>query len=278
MNPAISKRYAVPGWHYETIQAESDCVEPKDRMLRVIRSMADQEAPDFSSVDWDAELAAFGEVDFPAYYRQPFHSVPGGYLSRAAAIGDRCAMEAIYQDDHPRRSLGLREELGSLVPAEARTVVDLGCGTGDAAAAIARRLPEARVTALDASPFMLVAARHQNGGIANLEFEQGFAEATRFEDASVDAVTITLVFHECPDEIKRRVLAEAHRILRPGGSLTLSDTAQEDLQSYRGFYEPYKEQWLEFDPAAFVRDAGFAEIVAKNVAPPLWSFVARKPL
>jgi len=277
MDSTTNRRYAVPEWHHEKIQAERDCQEPKDHMLRVVRSMPEQEGPDFSSIDWEAELALFGGIEFPAYYHQPFHSVPGGYLSRTAAAGDRCAMEAIYQDAHPRRSLGLRDELGSLVPADARTVVDLGCGTGDAAAAIARHLPEARVTALDASPFMLIAARHQNAGIANLRFEQGFAEATHFGDASVDAVTITLVFHECPDETKREILAEGLRILRPGGTLVLSDTGQEDLHGYRGFYEPYKEQWLVFDPPAFLRDAGFGESVAKDVAPPLWSFVARKP-
>jgi len=277
MHPALTKRYAVPNWHYDTIQKESDCVEPESRMLDVVRAMADQEAPDFSSVDWDKELQAFGEVEFPAYYRQPFHSVPGGYLSQAAAIGDRCAMEAIYRDDHPQRSLGLREALATLVPEDAGTVADLGCGSGDGAAAIARRLPGAQVTAIDASPFMLIAARHQNPDLPNLAFEQGFAEQTRFETASQDAVTITLVFHECPDEIKRTILGEAHRILRPGGALALSDTAQTDLDTYRGFYEPYKEQWLAFDPAAFLRDAGFETVASNDVAPPLWTFTARKP-
>jgi len=41
-------------------------------------------APDLWSVDGDTELVAFGEVEFPAYYRQPFRSIPGGNLSRAA--------------------------------------------------------------------------------------------------------------------------------------------------------------------------------------------------
>ena len=179
-----------------------------------------------------------------------------------------------FSDHRLRPGLELLERIPLATP---KLIYDLGCGTGDAAAAIARRLPEARITALDASPFMLIAARHQNAGIANLRFEQGFAEATRFEDASVDAVTITLVLHECPDEIKCEILAEGLRILRPSGTLVLSDTGQEDLHGYRGFYEPYKEQWLVFDPPAFLRDAGFAESVAKDVAPPLWSFVARRP-
>jgi SAM-dependent methyltransferase len=242
--------------------------------------MPAQAAPDFTGIDWDRELAAFDvrtPEDFPSYYRQPFHSVPGGYLSEAAAVGDRAAMEAIYQDAHPRRSLGVRDELAALVPDVARGVVEFGAGTGDGAAAIARRLPEARVTAFEASPFMIIAGRVQNAGIPNLRFEQGLAEQSGFGDASVDAVMITLVLHECPDTVKRELLGEVRRVLRRGGTLVLTDTAQDDLHGYRGFYEPYKDEWQRFDPDALLSEQGFEAVDALCVAPPLWTRVARNP-
>ena len=279
MRQLAGKRWPPPPWHLETIGAELSGPEPKDRMRSVVARMASQVAPDFSAVDWDRELAAFavhkGE-DFPAYYRQPFHSVPGGYLSEAAATGDRGAMEAIYEEAHPRRSLGVRDALASLVPAEARTVVDFGAGTGDGAAAIARRLPGAQVTALEASPFMIIAGRVQNAGVENLRFAQGFAERSGLCAESVDAAAITLVLHECPNAVKREILAEVHRVLRPGGALVLSDTPQHDLHDYRGFYEPYKEEWARFDPDALLRSVGFASIEACDAAPPLWTRIARK--
>ena len=74
-----------------------------------------------------------------------------------------------------------------------------------------------------------------------------------------------------------RMATEVARILRPGGTLVLTDTPHDDLHDYRGFYEPYKEQWLVFDPNAFLKDAGFEAIESHDVAPPLWSRVARKP-
>lgn len=270
-----SEHWPVPDWHFEKIDREMDC-DDKTRMLGVVQRMGTQDVPDLSSIDWAQELAAFAEVEYPSYYQQPFHSVPGGYLSEQAAAADRRAMEAIYQDFHPQRSLGIRNELATLIPESARSVADLGSGTGDAAAAIARRLPEAEVLGLDASPFMTVAARHQNPGIPNLRLEHGFAERTGLPDASMDAVAITLVFHECPDKIKTDILAEAHRILKPGGTLVLSDTPNDDLHTYRGFYEPYKEQWLVFDPDAFLEAAGFEDTRDHPVASPLWSRTARK--
>jgi len=277
MRTLAGQRWPAPEWHLDTVAKETTGPESKERMMSVVRRMSEQQVPDYSGIDWDVSLASFGELEFPSYYRQPFHSVPGGYLSEAAAIGDRRAMESIYQHAHPQRSLGVRAELAKLIPDDARRVVELGAGTGDGAAAIARRLPDADVTALEASPFMIVAGRHQNADVRNLRYVQGLAEDTKLPDDSVDAIMITLVFHECPDTIKREILKEACRVLRPGGSLVLSDTPNDDLHDFRGFYEPYKEEWLDFDPEAFLKAAGFVDVVARDVAPPLWSRTAIKP-
>jgi SAM-dependent methyltransferase len=266
----------APDWHAAAIARE--LAEPdKRRMLRVLGRMGAQAVPALGPIDWERELAAFGAIEFPPYYLQPFHSIPGGYLNEAAALGDRAALEAIYEEAHPRKSLGLRDAIAALVPAGARAILDLGAGTADGGAAIARRLPEAEVSAIDASPFMVIVGRRQNGGVPNLSIEQGFAERTGRADASIDAVHATLLFHECPNAVKRGILAECLRVLRPGGALVLADTAQDDLHSYRGFYEPYKEEWLGFDPDAALRAAGFVAIEAHPVAPTLWSRVARKP-
>merc|ERR1711965_381121 len=35
-----------------------------------------------TQIDWERELKGFGYLPYPAYYRQPFHSVPGGWLSK----------------------------------------------------------------------------------------------------------------------------------------------------------------------------------------------------
>jgi SAM-dependent methyltransferase len=276
VNRLVSRQHPTPAGHGERIARE--LAEPdKARMLRVIQRMGAQTVPDLGSIDWESALAEFGVIDFPAYYLQPFHSVPGGYLNEVAALGDRAALEAIYEDAHPHKSLGLRTAIATLVPDAAREVIDLGGGTADGAAAIARRLPYARVTSIDASPFMVVVGRLQNGDVPNLRVEQGFAEDTGCADASVDAVAITLLLHECPDVVKREILAECMRMLRPGGTIVLSDVQQDELDTYRGFYEPYREEWRSFEATGALAGAGFVAIESTDVAPPLWTRIARKP-
>ena len=55
------------------------------------------------------------------------------------------------------------------------------------------------------------------------------------------------------------------------------DTPNDDLHGFRGFYEPYKEEWLSFDPEAALAAAGFTSVEQSSVAPPLWTVSARRP-
>jgi hypothetical protein len=61
-------------------------------------------------LDWDLEVSAFKDLPYPDYYRQPFHSVPNGWLSSRAATKNRVAMQVnpnihnvlfVYPDSTP---------------------------------------------------------------------------------------------------------------------------------------------------------------------------------
>jgi len=89
-------------------------------------------------------------------------------------------------------------------------VLDVATGPGFVAAAAANR--GATVTALDFSPAMIAAARRLHPGIV---FRDGDAEALPFDDASFDAVVMNFgLLHLARPE---SAIAEAHRVLRPGG-------------------------------------------------------------
>ncbi len=248
--------------HRKQIQAELNSSAPKDGMMRVIIRMQFQSAPDLGEIDWESELATFKPIEYPQYYLQPFHSVLGGYLSERAAVGNRVAMEALLENAHPRKSLGVRDEIAQLFPEDARHILDLGAGIGDDTAAIARRLRSATVTALEASPFMIVVGRLYHKELPNLRWQHGLAEKTELPDNSVDAINMSYLLHECPDEIKQIILAECWRILSPGGLLVVTDALPDALHSYRGFFEPYKEQWLKIDPDKLLREEGLINIKA----------------
>ena len=106
-----------------------------------------------------------------------------------------------------------------LVAARApRRVLDVATGTGDLALALARALPEARITGLDLSEGMLAAARGKvaaRGLSGRIELVQGDAERLAWPDATFDAVTVAFGVRNFGD--LERGLSELARVLRPGG-------------------------------------------------------------
>lgn len=114
-------------------------------------------------------------------------------------------------------------------------VLDLGCGGGHAAYAVA---PHARdVVAYDLSPEMLevVAGAAAGRGLANVVTRQGRVEALPFEDAAFDMVVSRFSAHHWTDVAAG--LREAVRVLKPGGAVCMIDTVTPGLPLLDTFFQ-----------------------------------------
>ncbi|MEZ5293608.1 MAG: metalloregulator ArsR/SmtB family transcription factor [Vicinamibacterales bacterium] len=126
---------------------------------------------------------------------------------------------------------------------------DLGCGTGQFAALVAPYV--AQVVAVDASPEMLAAADARLAGVANVDLRRGDLAALPVDAGAIDVAVLTLVLHHVPDPA--RAIAEAARVLVPGGRLVVVDMLPHDRAEYQqqmghvwlGFSGPQITRWLE---------------------------------
>jgi ubiquinone/menaquinone biosynthesis C-methylase UbiE len=102
-------------------------------------------------------------------------------------------------------------------------VLDVGCGGGMAVKLLADRARDGFVAGLDYSPEMVdQAARRNSAGVGRgaVEVRHGDAMALPYDDESFDQVCAIETFYFWPDPM--RGLAEAYRVLRPGGQITVA--------------------------------------------------------
>ena len=154
---------------------------------------------------------------------------------------------------------------------EGETVVDLGSGAGfDCFLAANAVGAKGRVIGVDMTPEMLDKAREngRKGGYGQVEFRLGEIENLPVADNTADVIISNCVINLAPD--KKRVFAEAFRILKPGGRLMVSDlvllsdlsaAVRDSITAYVGCIggAVKKDDYL-----AAVGDAGFAEVGIVN--------------
>lgn len=226
----------------------------------------------------------------PKYARQCFHGMPNGYYSVRVADGYDKGFELSMLG----RVKGARSRMGDSMCADGgvQRALDVGCGSARLSSELlARGVPE--VWGLDTSPYMLKIAQRRAPGA---RLVQGIAEETGFPEAYFDTVGACFLYHELPAYIARKALVETHRILRPGGTLCITEPCLIHTRPRSAWslfrehglgavyfhllskmvHEPFVNDWLDIeDHAAWLGSHGF-ELVDAEVRVPFLKLVARR--
>ncbi|MCX6678135.1 MAG: class I SAM-dependent methyltransferase [Methanothrix sp.] len=194
------------------------------------------------------------------------------------------------------------------LPQEAK-LIDLGCGTGNAALAVLQKIPSARIYLLDGSERMMkvaaekITSAHPDAALGSRVADLAGSWEAGLVGGGYDAIISTLVLEHLPFDRYQAAIAKCYRLLKPGGWLLAAEGYSEegsDMQEW--FFEKMEERRKAIDPelSDFVarlrdgwethyycrkaekeewwRDAGFVQV---NV---LWQYLCialmagRKPL
>jgi demethylmenaquinone methyltransferase/2-methoxy-6-polyprenyl-1,4-benzoquinol methylase len=200
--------------------------------------------------DTPAERASFGYRDVPAREK-------AGMVARVfESVAPRYDLMNDLMSGGVHR-LWKNALIDVLNPRAGEKFLDVAGGTGDIAFRIVQRVGDgADVTICDINPAMLEVGRDRavdRGLLCGLTWATGDAEALPFPDRSFDAYTIAFGLRNVTDIDK--ALAEAHRVLRPGGRFYCLEFSKVTSAPVGRVYDAYSERALPFFGRVIARDA-----------------------
>ena len=253
---------------------------------------ARDEATGEMSPQWEQELAAIANPDltYPPYYTSSFHAYDEGNLGWLPAlevdVAARAVHARIWPDGDERAGIqgdpmlraSYHQALKEIIDITPQDIVDLGASTGRSTFALQTAFPTARLTAVDLSPYFLAVAQYtenQSNPTNPIYWVHAAAEETGLPADSADLVSACLVFHELPASAARDIVAEAYRLVRPGGYFAIMDmNPRSEVYAKLPPYiltllkstEPYLDQYFALDMDELFQTAGFAspQIVANS--------------
>lgn len=234
------------------------------------------------------------DMRVPAYWAGvEFHRTAGGWDGHdyMGFVHGELIHRRMVDASRDGAILQQRAAAARLVPLEEpHRILDMGCGSGQHTEGIAAAFPDAEIWACDISARQLEEAqRRANARHYQWRLLQAPAEDTGLDDAQFDYVTSYAVFHECPVDAQQAILAEAWRLLEPGGYAVMADIkayrAQSPYERWKADFwnqvhggDPYWRGYATSDQARLARSVGFREAswfgVGEQQYP--WVLIAKK--
>ncbi|GAB1540167.1 class I SAM-dependent methyltransferase [Scytonema sp. NUACC21] len=236
-----------------------------------------QQVRNLQARDWASDLAKVQnpQITYPEYYLTSFHAYEGGNLSWKAALEVEVAAYTVHagiwpnsgaQGD-PKLRQSYHEILTKKLTKAPQDILDVGCSVGLSTFALQKVYPHANLTGVDLSPYFLAVAHYRTQERhANINWIHAAGESTGLPSASFDLVSMFLICHELPQLATKQILAEAKRLLRPGGHLAIMDmNPQSEIYKKMPPYiftllkstEPYLDEYFTLDIEQTLVDVGF---------------------
>ncbi len=235
------------------------------------------------------------DLPLPHYYAvTDYHLRPGG-MYRGADQGFYTSISNVIYFAGENDSVATQRWAVSTLPelpdgGRGARILDMGCGIGQSTWPLAERFPNAEIHGCDLSAPLLEHAHRiaEDKGLA-IHYAQQDAANTDYDSSSFDLVFSFIMFHEISNAAAKDVIAEAFRLLRPGGHFAFCDIRPyEKVGPFQAFLSDWqtRNNGENFWRGHCLRDyhqlltaAGFQPDIQEHFgkSPTNMVYVARKP-
>ncbi|KAJ3682628.1 hypothetical protein LUZ60_015201 [Juncus effusus] len=234
------------------------------------------------------------DLVYPDYYLNPFHAYEEGNLSWLAASEAEAATMSIAKRAIPNANSveeAFQKVRGPWLNAiqdhhikyssqndinnsnrEIKDILDIGCSVGVSSRFLSQKFPSAQVVGLDLSPYFLAVAelkQKKESRKNKIKWIHANGEKTGLPSNSFDIVSLAYVTHECPARAITGLVKESFRVLRPGGTIAITDNSPKSkvlqelspvLFTLMKSTEPFLDEYYLLNLEETMKNVGFINV------------------
>ncbi|MBC7429408.1 MAG: class I SAM-dependent methyltransferase [Bacteriovorax sp.] len=207
--------------------------------------------------------------DAPDYLKRNYHFQTDGYFSEQSAKIYEHQVEVLFSGTAgPMRRMLIKMIKEKISRDRPLKILELGAGVGSATLDYAKAFDFSSYTVSDVSGPYLKAAKERFNN-PKMEFVQTAAESLPFADEEFDMVFSVYLFHELPQAIREKVLAESYRVLKKKGILGICDSLQKNdvpklnrvLENFPiDYHEPFYKGYTIWNLNSALNAIGFRNV------------------
>jgi ubiquinone/menaquinone biosynthesis C-methylase UbiE len=219
-------------------------------------------------------------IEYPSYYKQPYHDIIGGYLSSYNIYYEHSKRTYLNSIKHGYDELSDINIINIISKhykqKNTNIILDIGCSIAEFSVKLRNKFDNSNVIGLDCCPYFYFINKELFGKLDRIEFLYENFENSSVKEESVDMIVAISLVHELPANATTNLIKISNKLLKKDGLFIISELKAEEFKKRFNVFEPYMDSYANYDFDKNINNNNFKIIESTEAFENYWVKVCKK--
>lgn len=219
-------------------------------------------------------------IEYPSYYKQPYHDIVGGYLSSYNIYYEhskRTYLDSIKCGYGELSDINIINIINEYYKQKDNNIIlDIGCSIAEFSVKLRNKFDKSNIVGLDCCPYFYLINKELFGKLDRIDFLYETFENTSIKEGSIDMIVAISLVHELPSSATTNLINISHKLLKKNGLFIISELKASEFKKRFNVFEPYMDSYANYNFDKNINNNNFKIIESTEAFENYWVKVCKK--